>query len=121
MLWKERKRLWCRLPWTFTVYKFDEDRIYVEKGLFSKKYDEVRLYRVLDMSVSRSFMQRLFGLGTIQLNTSDQTLGDFELVNITKCLKTKEQLSQLVENQRDKKRVSTREFVGDMAQDISEF
>ena len=111
MIWRDRSRLWCRLPWTFTVYKFDEDRLYIERGLFNKKFDEVRLYRVLDISVTRSFGQRLFGLGSIHLNTSDKTLGDFTLKNITKCMDVKEQLSECVEDQRDKKKVVTREYV----------
>lgn len=109
IIWKERKRIWCGLPLTFTVYSFDEERFYEETGFLNQRQDEVRLYRILDISMSRSLVQRIFGLGTIHVNSSDQTLGDFQIRNIRNVKEIKEQLSELVEQQRDKKRVHTRE------------
>lgn len=111
LLWKERKRIWCGLPFTFTVYSFDEGRFYLDTGFLNKRQDEVRLYRILDLTVTRSFGQRIFGLGTILVDSSDRTLGDFEIKNIRHVKQVKEQLSELVEIQRDKKRVSTRELI----------
>ena len=67
IIWRQRKRLWCRLPWTFTIYSFSKDRFFVEKGMLSKKYEELRFYRVLDISMQKSFLQRIFGLGSIFL------------------------------------------------------
>ena len=55
ILFRERKRNWCGLPWSFTVYSFDEERLFIEKGILSKQEDEVRLYRILDISLTRSF------------------------------------------------------------------
>ena len=109
-LWRERKRIWCGLPWTFTVYSFDEERFYLESGFLNQRHDEVRLYRILDVSVTRSLLQRIFGMGTIHVDSSDQTLGDFEIKNIKNVMAINEQLSNLVEMQRDKKRVHTREM-----------
>ena len=109
-LWRERNRIWCGLPWTFTVYSFDEERFYLESGFLNQRHDEVRLYRILDVSVTRSLLQRIFGMGTIHVNSSDQTLGDFEIKNIKNVMAINEQLSNLVEMQRDKKRVHTREM-----------
>lgn len=111
MLWKARKRLWCGLPWTFTVYSLDEERLYVDKGFFTQRQDEVRLYRVMDIAMTRTLMQRIFGIGTVHLVTSDKMLGSFDLVNIKKTREVKELLSELVEEQRDRKKVSTREFI----------
>ena len=111
MLWKQRKRIWCGLPWTFTVYSFDEDCIFIDSGVFTKKQEEIRLYRVLDISVTRTFGQRIFGMGTITLKTSDKTALDVSLINIKKVMEVKTQLSNLIETSRDKKRVSGREFM----------
>lgn len=111
LLWKERKRIWCGLPLTFTVYSFDPERFYLKSGFLNQREDEVRLYRVQDLTVTRSLSQRIFGLGTILVNSSDKTLGDFEIKNIKHVMDVKEQLSELVETQRDKKRVYTRENV----------
>lgn len=111
MLWRERKRIWCGLPWTFTVYSFDEERIFVDTGFFNKRQDEIRMYRVLDITVTRKFGQRIFGMGSIQLKTSDKTMGDFEIKNIKKVLDVKMQLSDLIEANREKKRITGREFM----------
>ena len=111
MLWRARKRIWCGLPWTFTVYSFDEERIFVDTGFFTKRQDEIRMYRVLDISVTRTFGQRIFGMGTIHLKTSDKTMGDFDIKNIKKVMDVKHQLSDLIETNREKKRVVSREFM----------
>ena len=77
----------------------------------ARKY-EVRLYRILDLSLRRSFWQRIVGLGTIHVDSSDKTMKAFDIHNIRNCEAVKEQLSQLVEQERDNKRVSSREFMG---------
>ena len=81
LLWKERKRIWCGLPLTFTVYSYDNERFYVKSGFLNQRQDEVRLYRIQDLTVTRSLSQRIFGMGTILVNSSDKTLGDFEIKN----------------------------------------
>ena len=35
MLWKERKRIWCGLPWTFTVYSFDVLKLKILRKLWT--------------------------------------------------------------------------------------
>ena len=116
-IWSDRKRLWCGLPWTFTVYSLSNDRLFVKSGLLSAREDEVRLYRILDISLKRTLLQRIFGLSTIELHTSDRTLGNFNLVNIKKGYDVKETLSQLVEKVRTEKRVTNREYMGDIVDD----
>ena len=111
-IWKARKRNFLGLPWTFTVYGFSEDRLYVKTGILSTREDEVRLYRITDIGLTRSFWQRIMGMGTIQIYSSDQSMGDFQLINIKDSENVKEQLSQLIEAERENKRVSSREFMG---------
>ena len=113
LLWKARKRIWCGLPWTFTVYSFDEERLFIKSGMLSIREDEIRLYRVLDLSLSRSFIQRIFGLGSIKVDSSDKTMGCFIIKNIKHSQEAKEQLSQLVEEERQRKRISGREYMSD--------
>ena len=73
--WYDRKRVWCGLPWTFTKYGMSEDRLFVEKGFFNSQEQEVRLYRVLNVNLKRTFFQKLFGLGTVHVDSSDKDLG----------------------------------------------
>lgn len=113
LLFKQRKRLWCGLPWTFTIYSFDEERLFIKSGMLNIKEDEIRLYRVLDLSLKRSFIQRIFGLGSIVVDSSDKTMKCFEIKNIKEAKEAKEMLSQLVEEERQRKRISGREYMSD--------
>lgn len=111
ILWQDRQRNCLGLPWTFTKFRLTEHRFFISKGLFNVREDEVRLYRIMDISLQRSFGQRLFGLGTIKCCSSDKNLKDFEIKNIKDSEKVKELLSELIEAERDRKKVSTREFM----------
>lgn len=110
-IWKDRKRTFLGLPWSFTKYKLTEDRLFIETGFFNSIENEVRLYRILDLQLTRSLGQKIFGLGTIKVKSADKTLADFEIKNIKNSKEVKEQLSQLVEDMRDKKRVVNREMM----------
>lgn len=117
-IWKERKRNALGLPWTFTTYALSEDRLFVTSGLLKTVEDEVRLYRILDLTLTKTLSQKIFGMGTIRVSSADKTLGEFEIKNIKEPDAVKEQLSRLVEENREKKRVTNREYMGDG--DISE-
>ena len=111
ILWKDRKRTFLGMPLSFTKYSLSKERLFVETGFFNTVENEVRLYRILDIQLTRSFGQKLFGLGSININSSDESLGDFTIKNIKKPKDVKELLSELVERQRDAKRVSNREIM----------
>lgn len=111
IVWHDRKRIFFGLPWTFTKYSLSDDRFFICSGFFSVKEDEVRLYRIMDVSLERKLWQRMCGLGTIKCCSGDKTLGDFEIKNIKKSREVKEMLSQMVEAERDRKKVSSREFM----------
>jgi uncharacterized membrane protein YdbT with pleckstrin-like domain len=114
-IWKERKRNALGLPWTFTKYALTDDRLFITSGLLKTVEDEVRLYRIMDLSLSQTLSQKIFGIGTILVSSADKSMRDFEIKNIKKPRDVKEQLSKLVEENRDKKRVTNREFMGEDA------
>ena len=109
--WSARKRNAFGLPWSFTVYSFTDERFFVRTGFFRSEENEVRLYRVLDITWKQSFWQKLFGLGTIVLQTADRSSPIIELKNIKNSRRVKERLSELVEENREKKRVFNREYM----------
>ena len=112
-LWKDKKRTLFGLPLSFTKYSMTEERLFIEQGFLNKKEDEVRLYRIMDVSLSRSFGQRICGVGTIHCCSADKSMKDFDILSIKHPKEVKEQLSDLVEKQRDAKRVTNREFMSD--------
>ena len=111
IVWKDRKRTLFGLPCSFTKYSLSDDRLFISTGFLSTKEDEVRLYRIMDISLKRTLGQRIFGLGTIKCCSADKTLGDFEIKNIKKSKDVKELLSEMVENERNRKKVTSREFI----------
>lgn len=56
ILWKDRKRIFCGLPWTFTRYSLTKEKLIIDTGFLSRKEEEVRLYRVLDMTLKRGLV-----------------------------------------------------------------
>lgn len=112
-LWNDRKRTIFGLPLSFTKYAMDEERLFIEKGLLKTVSDEVRLYRIMDVSLSRTLFQKMFNVGDINVHSSDKTLHDFTIKSVKNPRDVKEMLSQNVEKQRDLKRVVSREMMAD--------
>ena len=111
ILWKDRKRTFLGLPWSFTRYRLNDESLTLETGFFNSTEDEVRLYRITDVTLKRSFWQRLFGMGTIHCDSSDVTQQCFEIRNIKHPKEVKDMLSRLVDESRLRNRVYTSESV----------
>ena len=59
ILWRARKRwTFLALPWTFTVYRLTKDRLFIKTGFFTTKEDEIRLYRIMDISLWINLLDR---------------------------------------------------------------
>lgn len=112
-VWRARKRILFGLPWSFTVYKLTEEKLLIETGFFNKKEEEVRLYRVMDLTLHRPLGQRLWGLGTIHCCTGDKSTPEFDIRRVKHPREVKELLSDMVERQREAKRVVGREFMSE--------
>lgn len=115
MLWKDRKRH-LGLPLSFTKYSLsggEAPRIFRETGLFNLKEEEVLLYRVRDITLTRSFFQRIFGVGTVSLHSSDKTTPTLDLVNISKSKDVKELIFSKVEQAKANRRMRTTELLDD--------
>ena len=120
--WKDRKRTIFGLPWSFTRYKLTDDKLIVSTGIFSINEEEIRLYRIMDVTLKRSFGERLWGLGTIHICSSDKTTPELDIKRVRQSSDVKEMLSDMVEAARKKNRVSAREFMAadDMGDDMDE-
>ena len=120
ILWSDRKRIVFGLPWTFTKYALTKEKLLVETGIFNKAEEEIRLYRIVDLTLKRSFWERLFGLGTIHCCTADKTAPELDIKWVKDSANVKELLSDLVEQERMEKRVSSREFFSDGDGDLDD-
>ncbi|MFQ9193951.1 MAG: PH domain-containing protein [Candidatus Gastranaerophilaceae bacterium] len=116
--WSDRKRIIFGLPWTFTKYAATDEKLLIRTGVLNVKEDEVRLYRILDLTLKRTLFQRLWGLGTIHVCSADKSTPEFEILNIKNPEIVKNMLSDMVEEERRKKRVSGREFMSSEEDEI---
>ena len=116
--WSDRKRIIFGLPWTFTKYVATDEKLLIRTGVLNVKEEEVRLYRILDLTLKRTLFQRLWGLGTIHVCSADKSTPEFEILNIKNPEIVKNMLSDMVEEERRKKRVSGREFMSSEEDEI---
>ena len=103
-LWKDRKR-YFGLPLSFTRYSLSEDRLFISEGFLNLKDDEVLLYRVRDIDTRRTLWQRLFGVGTVIVVSSDKTMPNLVLKNIKDPVFVKELIHKQVEEMKIRRRV----------------
>ena len=103
-LWQDRKRH-LGLPISFTKYSLSEDRLFVTEGFLNIRDDEVLLYRVRDIDTHRSLWQRLFGVGTVTVISSDKTRPTLVMKNIKEPLMVKELVHKQVEEVKVHRRV----------------
>ena len=118
-LWKDRKR-YFGLPLSFTRYSLSEDRLFMSVGFLSIKDDEILLYRVRDIDTSRSLWQRLFGVGTVTVMSSDKTMPNLVLRNIKDPVMVKELLHKQVEEMKIRRRVRVGEIMGNEIDDADD-
>ena len=118
-IWKDRKRF-LGMPLSFTRYALSEDRLFLSVGFFSIKDEEVLLYRIRDISSTRTLWQRLFGVGTITVSSSDKSMPTLVLKNVKKPLDVKELLHAQVEEMKIRRRVRFGEIMTSDADDMDD-
>ena len=70
-IWRDRKRTFLGLPWSFTVYFLTESKFITRTGFFNLSEDELDLYKVTDKKLELPFWQRIIGCGTIVMFVRD--------------------------------------------------
>lgn len=110
-VWKDRKRPILGLPLSFTKYTLTDDKILIDTGILSITQEEIRLYRIMDITVKCSFFQRLFNVGTIHCCSADKSTPEFDIKDVKNPIKVKDLISKNVEEERDRKKIASREFM----------
>jgi len=110
-IWQDRKR-YLGMPLSFTRYAMSEDRLFTSEGFLTIRDDEILLYRIRDIDTSRTLWQRLFGVGTVKVISSDKTLPTLVLKNIKRPVEVKELIHRQVEEMKIKRRVRLGEIMG---------
>lgn len=64
-------RAWWRVR--FLIYRISTSRVEVERGCISKRIENLEMYRVTDIQLNIGLFERLVGVGSITLITTDKT------------------------------------------------
>lgn len=114
-IWHDRKRI-LGMPISFTRYALSEDRLFLRRGFLNVKHDEIVLYRVRDLRVSVSLWQRIFGVGSVMVVSTDKSIPELTLKNIRQPNEVKELIHEHVE----KMKIERRMRIGEMSMDMDD-
>lgn len=120
MEYYERKRwLFFGLPFTFTKYFIKEDMLTIATGFFKIVENDCYMYKVQDVQLTRSLLERIFGLGTIVCHTGDTTHPTLTILHIKHSRVIKDFILQASEEARIKRRtVNMLDIGSDSMEDI---
>lgn len=104
--------LWRWIQRRSHVTEITTERIRITQGIFSKRVDELELYRVRDITFVQPFALRIFGCGDLVLNTADVTTPVITLSAVPGDQALRDELRRAIEACRDRKRARVTEIEG---------
>ncbi|HRT04861.1 MAG TPA: PH domain-containing protein [Kiritimatiellia bacterium] len=94
-----------------TRYRLTTQRLFAETGLIAKNLEEVELFRVKDVTLRQGVLDRLLGVGTVTVLSTDDTAPELELAGIRDPLAAKEALRTAFRAARQREGLRTGEFI----------
>ena len=105
MIYKEKKRsMFFGLPWSFTTYTITDEIITTDSGLLRKDENDCYLYKVIDVRLENTLLERIFRLGTIHCFTGDVTDPDLRIRHIKNAKEIKDYILKQSEVERMKRK-----------------
>lgn len=118
-IWTDKKRI-LGMPISFTRYSVTEDRLFIKRGFFTTVQDEILLYRIRDLTFRQTLGQKIFGVGSVIIQSTDKTNPECELKNIKSPFEVKELIHKQVEQMKRENRMRMGEFLNDEVEDMEE-
>lgn len=117
----ERKRwLFLGLPFTFTKYIIKENILTIDSGLLKKTENDCYMYKIQDVELVTSLMERMVGIGTVICYTGDTTHPKLILSHIKNAKSVKDFILEASEQARMKRRTLNTLDIGAVSDDIDE-
>lgn len=115
----ERKRwLFLGPPFTFTKYIIKENMLTIDSGLLRKVENDCYMYKVQDVELVTTLLERIVGIGTVICYTGDTTHPKLILSHIKNAKAIKEFILEASEQARMKRRTLNTLDIGAMSDDM---
>ncbi len=75
-------------------YRLTTQRFFIERGIFSRRTDELELEKYKDVFVSQDFLDRLVACGDVEIVTGDLTSPQIRIVDVRDPVGVKETIRQ---------------------------
>lgn len=119
LIYKETGRLlFFAIPWPFRHYELYDNDLVIIRGLLNIHEDDCYMYRITDVDLSRSLIQRIFGLSTVTCFSSDVTDRTIVMKNIKHGREIKDFIMQASEQARLRRRTVNMQNIGFGTEDI---
>lgn len=80
-----------------TSFTLTTQRLRLSTGILTKRFDDLELYRVKDLTMEQPIVQRILGLGTIRMLTSDATTPTLALNAVADPMAVRDAMREAVE------------------------
>ncbi len=94
-----------------TTYRLTNERLQIVRGFISRKTEEIDLYRVNDLDMKQTVIERVFGVGDVNLETTDATSPVTTIHNVGDPNRVKDMIRQAARAERQRRRVLLRDEV----------
>lgn len=115
---ESQRLLFFGIPWPFTKYELRDNDLTIIKVFLTVKENDCYMYKISDVEITRSLLQRIFGLSTIICFTSDVTDKTITMKNIKHGREIKDYLLHASENARLRRRTVSMQNIGFGAEDV---
>ena len=99
-----RRKCWLWFPIRFTFYeiekKYDDIELKITSGLLSKKVEKIKLFKIQDISYSRSLGNLICGVGNVKLLSGDVSTPVITITKIKKAKEFMEKLEKMIHEER---------------------
>jgi uncharacterized membrane protein YdbT with pleckstrin-like domain len=110
IVWTGYKRI-LRLKNPFTKYTLTNKALYVEKGILTYEFHEIRLFRVVDMAITKTLLEKICKTGSLKVISTDKANPSLRVGSIFDVGELKVLINNYVEKERKRQGVRMGEFI----------
>lgn len=110
IVWSGYKKIF-KINNPFTKYTLTTKALYIENGVLRYSCNEIRLFRICDMTITKTLMERICKTGSLKILSTDKSSPTLYVGSVSDVGTLKRFLSEYVEIERRKQGIKMGEFI----------